>query len=58
MTLTSDNKTFLLRRYRSLVTKRDIEEVYSSDTSNQLSLSTRSLRSLKPLERQECANVM
>ncbi|WP_157756220.1 hypothetical protein [Paenibacillus crassostreae] len=55
--LKSYNITFLHRRWRSLVAKRDIGEVDSGDTFNRLSLTTRSLRSLKPLERQECATL-
>ncbi|WP_189032704.1 hypothetical protein [Paenibacillus albidus] len=44
----------MLRRYRSLVAEKIFGEVESGDTFNQLSLTTRSLWSLKPLERQEC----
>ncbi|MHA0858507.1 hypothetical protein ACH8E3_16745 [Paenibacillus sp. CMAA1364] len=50
--VTSSNNTFLLRRVRSLVAKMNYGEVISGDTSNRLSLTTHSLRSLKPLERQ------
>ncbi|MGG4107994.1 hypothetical protein AAXB25_29305, partial [Paenibacillus lautus] len=39
--------------YSSLA-KKDFQGVYSSDTFNQLSLTTRFLRSLKLFERQEC----
>jgi len=51
------NITFLRRHWRSLVAKRDIEEVYSSDTSNRLSLTTRQLHCLNSLRRQEYVNV-
>ncbi|WP_145939620.1 hypothetical protein [Paenibacillus glacialis] len=51
---TSPNKTFLRRRLRSSVAKRNVGEADSGDTSNQLSLPTRSRWSLKLLERQEC----
>ncbi|WP_438349896.1 DUF4303 domain-containing protein [Paenibacillus sp. FA6] len=37
-----------------MIAKKDFEEVYSGDTFKQLSLTTRSLWSLKLLERQEC----
>lgn len=37
-----------------MIAKKDFKEGNSGDTFNQLSLSTRSLRSLKPPERQEC----
>ncbi|WP_157091334.1 hypothetical protein [Paenibacillus antarcticus] len=36
-----------------MIAKGEFEEVESGDTFNQLSLTTRFLRSLKPLERQE-----
>ncbi|WP_157091333.1 hypothetical protein [Paenibacillus antarcticus] len=38
---TSYNKAFLLRRLRSLVAKSYIEDAYSGDTFNRLSLTTR-----------------
>ncbi|WP_211269595.1 hypothetical protein, partial [Paenibacillus glacialis] len=57
MSGTSHNKTFLRRRVRSSVAKWIFGEVDSGDTSNRLSLTTRSLRSLKPFERQECTYV-
>ncbi|MHA0856447.1 hypothetical protein ACH8E3_06125 [Paenibacillus sp. CMAA1364] len=50
----SYNKEFLHRRLRSLVVKRDNEEVDSDDTFNRLSQTTRSLWSLKPIEHREC----
>ncbi|MGF7050831.1 hypothetical protein J2T13_005382 [Paenibacillus sp. DS2015] len=44
------------RRWRSLVVKEDFGEVYSDDTFNRLSLTTRCY-DLKPLERQKCATL-
>ncbi|WP_196232734.1 hypothetical protein [Paenibacillus polymyxa] len=37
-----------------MIAKKDFQGGYSGDTFNQLSLTTRSLWSLKLLERQEC----